>query len=223
MYRTPGVWCAIEPWLASRFYFWLVVTVVWDFEGQSHLSNAKSRSSRDFIRERRRRLRKRHLKIEVALLQTLSRLFHLVQFVKCWHLFLEVNSKRLNRSLGKEKESRCLVFTFSTKREIKHFHVVVQWRQRNIQKSVMHVQSCCFANLNQLLFCRSLWRRRRRCFSSLLLAFARFASVSRAFGTRAVDLWRVYELRRLPSLKNYLPADRRRFCLTSLVFVFFAG
>ena len=32
------------------------------------------------------------------------------------------------------------------KREIRHFHVVVvQWRQRNVQKSVMHVQSCCFA------------------------------------------------------------------------------
>ena len=27
------------------------------------------------------------------------------------------------------------------------FHVVVaQGRQRNVQKSVMHVQSCCFAN-----------------------------------------------------------------------------
>ena len=47
---------------------------------------------------RRRRLRKRHLKSEVALLQTLTRLFHLV--------------------------------------------------------NVMHVQSCCFANLNLLLFCR---------------------------------------------------------------------
>ena len=32
------------------------------------------------------------------------------------------------------------------KREIRYFHVVVvQWRQRNIQKSVMHMQSCCFA------------------------------------------------------------------------------
>ena len=30
----------------------------------------------------------------------------------------------------------------------------------------MHVQSCCFANLNLLLFCRSRWRRRRRYLSS---------------------------------------------------------
>ena len=42
----------------------------------------------------------------------------------------------------------------------------VQWRQRNVQKSVIHVQSCCFANLNLLLFCRSRWRRHRRCISS---------------------------------------------------------
>ena len=47
------------------------------------------------------------------------------------------------------------------KREIRQFHVVVlQRRQRNVQKSVMHVQSCCFACLNLLLFCRS------RCFGS---------------------------------------------------------
>ena len=54
-------------------------------------------------------------------------------------------------------------------RKWNYFHVVVvQRRQRNVQKSVMHVQSCCFANLNLLLFCRSRWRRRRRCLSSLL-------------------------------------------------------
>ena len=57
------------------------------------------------------------------------------------------------------------------KREIRHFHVlVVQRQQRNVQKSVMHVQSCWFGNL-LLLFCRSRcrWRRcrRRRCLSSL--------------------------------------------------------
>ena len=33
----------------------------------------------------------------------------------------------------------------------------------------MHVESCCFANLNLLLFCRSRSRWPRRCLSSLLL------------------------------------------------------
>ena len=54
-------------------------------------------------------------------------------------------------------------------REQRHFHVeIAQRRLRNVQKSVMHVQSCCFANLNLLFFCRSRCRRRRRCLSSLM-------------------------------------------------------
>ena len=83
-------------------------------------------------------------------------------------MFLELNSKGLYQSSGKEKESCCLRFPSLTKPEIKHFHVVVvQWRQRNVQKSVMHVQNCCFANLNLLLFCRSDCYSRRRWLSSI--------------------------------------------------------
>ena len=68
--------------------------------------------------------------------------------------FLELNSKGLHQSSGKEKESCCLLVPSSTKREIRQFHVVVvQRRKRNVQRSVMHVQSCCFACLNLLLFC----------------------------------------------------------------------
>ena len=85
--------------------------------------------------QRRRRLRKRHLKSEFAPLQTLSCLF---QFVKCCQIFLEFNSKGLYQSSGKEKESCCLVFPSWTKCQIKHFNVVVvQGRLRNDQKSVM--------------------------------------------------------------------------------------
>ena len=101
--------------------------------------------NRELEQQRQRRLRKRHLKSEAVLLQTLSRLFHLVQFVKRWKFFLELNSKRLYQS----SESCGLVFRSSTKREIMHFHVLdVQWRQRNVGKSVIHVQGCCFLNLN---------------------------------------------------------------------------
>ena len=64
--------------------------------------------------------------------------------------FLELNSKEVYRS--SEKENCCLVFTSSTKRENMKFHVVVvQRRQRNVQKSVIHVQSCCFVNLRPCL------------------------------------------------------------------------
>ena len=116
--------------------------------------------------EQRRRLRKRHLKSEFALLQTLSRSFHLVYFVKCWQMFLELNSKRLYQSSGKEKESFCLVFPSTRKRERYDCAVTA----KKCKKSVTHVQSCCFANLNLLLFYRSRCRRRRRrrCLSSLM-------------------------------------------------------
>ena len=120
---------------------------------------------KELKKQRPRRPRKHHLKSEFALLQTLSHLFQLVRFVKCWRIFLELNSKRLYQSSRKEKESR-LVFTSSTQREIRHFHiVVVRRRQRSLQKGVTHVQSCFFTNLNLLPFHRS--RCRRECLSSL--------------------------------------------------------
>ena len=64
-------------------------------------------------------------------------------------MFLELNSKGLYQSSGKEKESCCLVFPSSTKREFRrHFHVVVvQRRLRNVQKKR--------AARAKLLFCLS--------------------------------------------------------------------
>ena len=151
-------------------------------------------------------------------------------------MFLELNSKGLYQSSGKEKENCCFVFTPTAKRENRKFHVVgypgcqrlfmrafrfrsslkkcsveklysrrfaarvlglrrnthrpaadetklpvtrekkplvprvvvgVQRWQRNVQKYVMHVQNCCFAYLNLLLFCRFLFLHRRLCLSSL--------------------------------------------------------
>ena len=42
---------------------------------------------------------------------------------------------------------------FSIKRAMRHFHVIVfQLRQRNLQRGVMHVQSCCFANETYCFF-----------------------------------------------------------------------
>ena len=104
-------------------------------------------------------------KFAVALLWTSSRLFYLVQFVKCWQFF-GMNSRRVYRSWGKEKESllSCVHVLHKTWNHV----VFVQWRQRNVQKDVMHLQSCCFANLNLLLFCPSRWLCRRRCLSFLL-------------------------------------------------------
>ena len=67
--------------------------------------------------------------------------------------FLELNCKGLYLCLRRDLQNRCHVFTFSTKREFRQFHVeVAQRRQRNVQRRVIHVQSCCFANKDQLLF-----------------------------------------------------------------------
>ena len=84
-----------------------------------------------------------------------------------------VNEAQRGFIIDKKKnplEPRVLVFTFPIKRESTKFHiVVVQQRQRNVQKSVPHVQSCCFASLNLLFFCRFRCRRRRHCSGSLSL------------------------------------------------------
>ena len=83
--------------------------------------------------------------------------------------FFGLNSKARYLSLEKEKkETLCVSFTYSVKRarENRKFHVVVvQGWLKNVQKSVIHVQSCCFTDINLLLFLAVL----RRCLSSLLL------------------------------------------------------
>ena len=110
--------------------------------------------------------------------------------------FLELHSKGQYKSSGKQKESCVLVFPSATKHEIRHFQVVVvQQQQRNVQKSVMHVQSCCFANLN-LVFCRFRCRHRHCCLSSLLTALIQmFPTSSRLCSNKiwwdpgALNLW----------------------------------
>ena len=84
--------------------------------------------------------------------------------------FSGLNPKGLYVSLEKDKQNFCVVLTYSIKRapEIRKFHVaVVQQRLRNVQKSVIHVQRCFFANLTLPFFFAV---RRRRCIRSLLLS-----------------------------------------------------
>ena len=105
------------------------------------------RGNRLFKIPRRRRSRKRRLKSEFAFFQSLVRLFLPTYFVNCRRTLLKLNFKRPNSSSEREIKFRRCLFTSSIKLEIRHFHVVVvQKRKRNVQKSVMHVRSCCFAN-----------------------------------------------------------------------------
>ena len=111
--------------------------------------------NREFKIPRRRRPRKRHLKSEFAFFQSLSRLLQLIYFVKCKRTLFEPNSQ------GPHSSSRRL-FASSIKREIRHFPVVVvQWRQRNVQKSRAARAEVLFCLFNLLLFWPSRCRHRR--------------------------------------------------------------
>ena len=78
-------------------------------------------------------------------------------------MFAKFSDVESERTLSKlQKESLCVGYSIKWASEIRKFHVaVLQRRLRIIQKSVMHVQSCCFANIKHLLFCRA--RCRHRC------------------------------------------------------------
>ena len=66
--------------------------------------------------------------------------------------FLEFDLK--DRITVQEKEKKVVFYTFpsSTKRTFRYFQVEVKRRQRKVQKHMMHVQSCYFANVSLLLF-----------------------------------------------------------------------
>ena len=151
--------------------------------------------------------RKRHSKSEFVLFQNfIDLIHHHLICQQCSRYFLGLNPKGPYLSLEKEKGNFCVVFTYSFKpvREIRRFHVaVVQRRLRNVQKSVMHVQSCCFVNINLLLFYRSRRRRCRRCLGSVLLWSRNFATMV-AWRRTSLDclLWandRVYRINHVKS------------------------
>ena len=107
-----------------------------------------------------------------AVSNSLPLLFQLHWFVLGWRFFEELNSERLHLSSPERQrteENRCLVFPSSIKHEIWKDQVIdVQRRQMFKKAWCTTVQSCCFANLNLLLFC--LPRCCRQCWSSLARA-----------------------------------------------------
>ena len=78
--------------------------------------------------------------LSISIVITPTHLF----IVKCEPTLLEPNSYEPYSSSERERKFSVYLFTSSIKREIRHFPIVVmEWRKRNIQKSVMHVQSWC--------------------------------------------------------------------------------
>ena len=83
-----------------------------------------------------------------------------IAIVKCRWTVLELNFSEPYSSFRKRIKYRRRLFTSSLKSKIRQFlFVVVQKRQRNVQNSEMHVQSCCFAYYT---FCCFLLSRRCR-------------------------------------------------------------
>ena len=113
----------------------------------------------ELCQRRRRRQRKRHCLKDFSVGRDYSNWRKIS--VKCKWISLELNCWGPSPSLEGEREICSLVFTSSIKRHLREFHVaVVQWRQRNfVQKSVLHVQSCCFV---AVFCCRSRCHRHRR-------------------------------------------------------------
>ena len=102
--------------------------------------------------EQQRRLRKRHLKKCVhAASNFIALIFSFQMLVN----FSGVEFQRTVSKFGERKKDRCLVF-FSTKREVRQFHVVV------LQRRLLLL----FCLLNVLLFSRSCCRR--PCLSPLI-------------------------------------------------------
>ena len=120
--------------------------------------------------------------------------FHLI----CQMLakFSGVESERTVSMFRKEKKHFRVLFTYSIKRarEIGEIHVaIVQQWLRNVQKSVIHVQICCFANSKPILFCHFFCCRRRSCWSSLLLWSRNFATIVAWRFTFPLYRWYVFK------------------------------
>ena len=77
-------------------------------------------------------------------------------------MFLELNSHGLYPGSQREREIPRFMCTSCIKRHIGEFHVVVvQWTSKEYAKSMMHVQSCCFAHKTNCLLTlsSSSWSR----------------------------------------------------------------
>ena len=107
---------------------------------------------RELKQQRRQRLRKRHSKNEFALLQTLSRLFQLVQFVKFWQILCSSILKDCIKIQKKKKESRL--------RSLPRQNVNIGTFKKKRAKLL-------FCQCKPIT-CRSRCRRCRRCLSYLL-------------------------------------------------------
>ena len=107
------------------------------------------RENRDLTIRQRWPPWKRRWKIDNTSFRFFSRLFQGAQLLKRREFWLEMKRRDRARVLTEMVESIAQPFPFPSKLKIWSFHVLVmQGRQRNVQNSVMHVQSCYFAHFD---------------------------------------------------------------------------
>ena len=90
---------------------------------------------------------------------------------------MELNSWGPQSCLERERKIHHRLFISSIRCEIKHCHImiiVMQWQQRNVRNSVMHLQSCCFVSH----FCHSCCRCCCHCWSSLMFNLGKLKPLS---------------------------------------------
>ena len=135
------------------------------------IENALLNWAKGILRRRRRRRRqtKRPWKSEFASFQSSSRLLPVSNFVRCRRTLRKLNSWEPYHNSERERKFRRRLCTSSVQPEIRHFHVVVvQWRQRNVQKKRDAREKWLFWLLNPLFLWRSRCGHRRRILRSLI-------------------------------------------------------
>ena len=126
----------------------------------SSLGRCRSAIRESSVKQRRRRrLRKRHLEVNLRFFK-FSRAYSISSNIG--NFFWELSSRGLYQSSGKEKESCCLVFPSSTGTRRSRAETAKKCTKKRDARAELLI-----ANLNLLLFCRSRWRRRRRCLVKL--------------------------------------------------------
>ena len=112
----------------------------------------------EFKKQRRRGLRKRHLKREThcfKLYRAYSVSFNKLILSNVGNFFWSwLSSKGLHRISGKEKKVVVLFSRPPQNMNLGSFtsYSSSHWKEINVPKSVLHVQSCCLANPNLLPF-----------------------------------------------------------------------
>ena len=96
---------------------------------------------------------KTSVKNRLRILLIFSRLSQFALLLEIMEFWLELKRGAVARVPTEMLEIIALPFRLSSKLNMWSFHVVVvKEQQRNVQKRVMHVQSCCFAHQTYCFF-----------------------------------------------------------------------